>query len=73
MYYDGLLIDSDIGNVVTPEVEVIKAKVEREIELGLQSPTQGWAMSEILSKFSVQDREVARAYILKRSGKEKYI
>ena len=53
--------------------EVIKSKVEREIELGLQSPTQGWAMSEILSKFNEQDREVARAYILKRSGKEKYI
>jgi len=54
--------------------DIIKAKVEHEISLGLQSKSEAWSMSNILSKFEEgEDRAIARAYILKRSEKEKYI
>ena len=54
--------------------EVIKAKVEHEISLGLQSKSEAWSMSNILSKFEEgEDRTMARKYILERSEKEQYI
>ncbi len=54
--------------------DIIKAKVEHEISLGLQSKSEAWSMSNILSKFEEgEDRAIAREYILKRSEKEKYI
>ena len=39
LYYDGLLIDSDIGNIATPEVEVIKAKVVLREQISSQTST----------------------------------
>tara|TARA_R110000824_G_scaffold242703_1_gene431391 strand:- start:358 stop:537 length:180 start_codon:yes stop_codon:yes gene_type:complete len=54
--------------------DIIKAKVEHEISLGLQSKSEAWSMSDILSKFEEgEDRAMAREYILKRSEKEQYI
>ena len=54
--------------------DIIKAKVEYEILLGLQSKSEAWSMSNILSKFEEgEDRDIARKYILKRSEKEQYI
>ncbi len=44
----------------------IKARVENLIKKGLDSPVNGWVMSEILESFSGDEKKKARSYILNR-------